>query len=125
MKYNTILQIDDDLDDCEFFREALESVSGTNYIAMHNPLEVVEELRKSKVVPDLILLDINMPKMSGSTLLSLLRNENSTRSTPVIIFSTSPHSERNKTDNLNVLEYIVKPNTFQDLTRVIKRILSA
>ncbi|MCG9790876.1 response regulator [Flavobacterium algicola] len=123
MKYNTILHIDDDLDDCEFFKEALQSICEASYLAINNPCEALEKLKNNKLKPDLILLDINMPQMDGCSLLKAIRNNLATVNIPIIIFSTSPNESKNLTSDLDVMYYITKPYNFDDLKKVIRKIL--
>lgn len=123
MKYKTILQIDDDIDDRGFFKEALESVSDSQYIGLNSAVEALKQLSEKKLQPDLIVLDINMPKMDGITLLKFLRADSKIEYIPVIIFSTCPDDFRNGTSDLGILDYVTKPYNFGDLKLVLKQIL--
>lgn len=123
MKFDTILQIDDDIDDCLFFKDALESISDALYVAEHDPVAALDKLIKKEIKPDLILLDINMPKMDGGSLLSKLRANKNTINLPVIILSTSPMMQYNQTAELNVLNYFVKPCDFNDLKKLVRNIM--
>ncbi len=63
-----------------------------------------------QVCPDLILLDINMPKMNGLELLKTIRSDSKLKSLSVIVLTTSDN-EKDKMEayNLNVAGYILKP----------------
>ena len=72
--------------------------------------------------PDLILLDLNMPRKGGFEVLSELRCNESLSSLPVVVFSSSAlPSDRRKALALGALGYITKPRSFEGLVEAIKR----
>jgi len=72
-------------------------------------------------VPDLILLDMLMPKLSGIETLEILKREERTRGIPVVILSnTSDQSDRDKARDLGAADYLVKASlSLQELGRKI------
>jgi CheY-like chemotaxis protein len=75
--------------------------------------KIEEENLESK--PDVILLDLNMPKMNGIELLSVIRNSNYWRNTKVFVLTTSEEQEdRVQSLKLGVSGYIVKPLKFNN-----------
>jgi CheY-like chemotaxis protein len=73
--------------------------------------------------PDLILLDLNMPRMDGRQVLALLKNDASLRRIPVVVLTSS----QNQTDvesayELQVNCYITKPTDFDEFMSVVKTI---
>ena len=77
-------------------------------------------------VPDIIILDLNMPKMSGWALLSRLRqNPPTKRWQPVIIISAQNELESfQKGINLEADHYLTKPFTVDDILRSIKTMIA-
>lgn len=126
----TILLADDDPDDRLLVREAFEE----NHLL--NPLHTVgdgEELmdylyRRGKfaataVRPNLILLDLNMPRKSGMEALREIKSDASLRTIPVIVLTTSKAEEDIlKTYDLGVNSFIVKPVTFDSLVDLVKQL---
>jgi CheY-like chemotaxis protein len=112
----TILLVDDDEVDVMNVQRAFRRNNIINpfYVA-HNGLEALELLRGEEVPRDrrLVLLDLNMPKMSGLEFLREVRADPELRLLTVIVLTTSD-DERDKVEayNLNVAGYIVKPVTF-------------
>lgn len=83
--------------------------------------ELLSELRRlandpSDVMPSLVLLDLNMPRLDGRRALQAVRNDESIRHLPVVVFSTSD-SRRDILDayRLGANLYVVKPVEFKDL----------
>lgn len=73
--------------------------------------------------PDLIILDLNLPKKSGREVLLEVKKNDEFAHIPVIIFSTSS----NKTDiseaySLNANSYLIKPNTYEELLVQLERL---
>jgi len=122
MKYKNILQIDDDFDDCEFFQQALESVSNAVYMALHNPVEALQKLTNREIKPDIIFLDINMPLMTGIELLAEIKKTESIKNIPVILFSTGP-APIAYPKVLGAEDYWTKPNNFNELKNLLKDIV--
>lgn len=118
MKYKNILQIDDDCDDCEFFEEALKTVSDAAYTAVHNPIDALNKLINKEVVPDLIIVDINMPFMTGPELILEIKKRQAIKDIPVIILSTSSLCTAGSKFS-GAEKHLVKPNTFSDLRDLI------
>lgn len=71
----------------------------------------------------LVLLDLNMPKMSGTEFLQQLRSDPELRSTPVIVLTTSDE-DKDKVEayELNVAGYIIKPVTFTKFVETLATI---
>jgi CheY-like chemotaxis protein len=123
-----ILLVEDDEVDVMNIRRAFKKNNIVNplYLAT-NGLEALAVLRQeSKTDPAmplarrLILLDLNMPRMNGIEFLRELRLDESLRSIPVIVLTTS-NEDRDKVEayNLNVAGYILKPVTFSNFVEVV------
>ena len=118
-----ILLVEDDQVDIMNVRRAFDKnrISNPLYVA-HDGVDALRMLRTGAVPPDrrLILLDLNMPKMSGIEFLRELRADSALAATPVVVLTTS-NDERDKVDayNLNVAGYLLKPVTFINFVEVM------
>jgi CheY-like chemotaxis protein len=76
--------------------------------------------------PDLILLDVMMPKISGFDVLDILRNTPETANIKVIMLTAlGQETDRKKAENLGVDDYLVKSEVvLNDIIQDIKRVLS-
>ena len=124
-----ILMVDDNPGDIDLAREALEEgkVSNTLHIA-HDGIEALAFLRRQGKYaavprPDLILLDLNMPRMSGQETLAEIKKDSTLMRIPVVILTTS-QAERDVTAsyNLHANCYIIKPVDFGQFMSVVKAI---
>jgi CheY-like chemotaxis protein len=115
-KILNILLVEDDQVDVMNVKRAFERNRITNplFVAADG-IEGLEMLRSGKVPTErrLILLDLNMPRMSGIEFLKELRADEELHLTPVVVLTTSD-DERDKINayNLNVAGYLLKPVTF-------------
>src|SRR5690348_7641633 len=83
---------DDDLDDVEFFQIALSEICDTCSLTVSNDgAELLKQLIActDSHTPDIIFLDVNMPKVNGLEALEAIRNAPRFRSVPVVVYSTS------------------------------------
>lgn len=122
----TILLADDDADDCLLFKDALgELPLDTQLSTVPNGEQLMTVLNQMEPLPDLLFLDLNMPRKNGfDCLLEIKRNER-LRRLPVIILSTSV--EENMVNLLyasGAEYYICKPNEFSQLVSVIHSALT-
>lgn len=90
----TVFLIDDDDDDREIFEEALNSLEfDVAYQEAADGLEALEKLKNPNFKkPDIIFLDLNMPKMDGRQFLLEIKKCEEFRHIPIIIYSTSSNS---------------------------------
>jgi two-component system response regulator len=122
-----ILLADDSENEAELTRIGFKK-SGLRYNLHHvvNGLECLDFLRKqgeyAKVpTPDLILLDLNMPLMTGRELLAEIKADEILASIPVVILSTSPQDEEIlKMYRMGCSSYIVKPVDFNRFLQIIR-----
>lgn len=84
-----VLCIDDDRDDTDFFREALKSVDPEAQCLTANDGLTALKILRSETQPDVIFLDINMPRMSGKEVLVQIKKSYKLSQIPIIIYSTS------------------------------------
>jgi CheY-like chemotaxis protein len=112
-----ILLIDDDLDDHELFNEAISEIN-PGYIrkmAM-NGEEALNLLRTEDNLPDLIFLDLNMPRLNGKNCLAEIKKDDRLKNIPVIIFSTSSSpKDIEETRQLGAVGFFTKPSNFLEL----------
>lgn len=128
----TILMADDDLDDCEFARRALEEARVLNPIRfVHNGEQLLDYLyrRGSFTDPDdsptpaLILLDLNMPRVDGREALESIKADPRLRKIPVIALTTSSAEEDiHRSYDLGVNSYITKPVSFRSMVDVMSTV---
>lgn len=118
--------VDDDTDDIEIFREALKEVDETaHFISARDGVEALSLLLADNVEkPDLIFLDLNMPKLNGKQCLKILKKDPELNNIPVIIYTTSKLDEdKEETNHLGASSFITKPNTFMEIRKTIAVIL--
>ena len=85
-KIRTILYIEDDAVVLKAYQKRLQQ-AGFHVIPAHDGLEAIKRL--STIVPDLVLLDLVMPRFSGSEVLQFIRTHQTLASIPVIVLSTN------------------------------------
>lgn len=79
--------------------------------------------RESYPLPDLVLLDLAMPKMSGVEVLKWIRQQTVVKKTRVLIFTSSEKPEDFRAANeIGADGYLLKPTKFDDLKKLVKQI---
>jgi CheY-like chemotaxis protein len=121
-----ILVIDDDVDDFDIIAEAIRTVKPSAKLAhCDDPEECLMELQRLQLLPTLILLDINMPKMTGVQFLQEFRKNISLSKIPVVILSTLNEQEQKKNcASLGAVNFISKGKTWQELIEIANTIIS-
>lgn len=123
MEGKNLFLIDDDPDDVEIFEYALKTIDPT--VHLFTAIDGEDALQKLSIVtPDLIFLDLNMPKVNGMQCLVELRKMKHLDSTPIIIYTTSGDSaDKDKTLHLGATCFFTKPAEFDILRRSLKYIM--
>lgn len=118
----TILVVEDNPIDLVLVRDLLK-VSGYEVIEAIDGEQGVELARKNK--PDLILMDIMMPKMDGYAACSAIKMDNTTKKIPVVMLTSLDYDlNRVLAGKLSADGYLDKPITRQKLLDVIQPFLS-
>src|SRR5215203_1720242 len=119
MQVRKILLADDDAEDISVIRDAMTLLNVNDIIwpALNGELawNILQKNFESSLIPCLIVLDLNMPKMNGTQTLSKIKNDNRFKEIPVIIYSTSINPlEKEKCILLGAHSYITKPVSFEE-----------
>jgi CheY-like chemotaxis protein len=128
MKYYKILLVDDDMDDRMLFQQTLEEIDPA--IRVHdveNGLDMVDWLDRcsDKDLPDLVILDQIMPKMTGKESLIFLKESPRYKYIPVILYSTFQVKDfLNSCRELGALDVVAKPDTIQAYRNMIGQFIS-
>jgi CheY-like chemotaxis protein len=127
-----ILMADDDEDDILLVRDAFEQSKLLNdFYTVLDGMELMDYLKQrgkyadpsAAPRPDIILLDLNMPKKDGREALQEIKTDPSLRDIPVIVLTTSNlHEDILKTYKDGGNSFITKPVTFQSLCEVIQKL---
>lgn len=120
-----IFLADDDRDDVEFFTLALEEICSSFTLNVSgNGEELIHNLQTATPPPDIIFIDVNMPRMDGLSALEAIRKMPALDSVPVIVYSTSSNRlsiSRAYENKANY--YFIKPVSFESLKAHIKQLL--
>lgn len=124
-----ILLIEDNAGDVRLLQEALKESSSPNHLhAVSDGVEGLAFLKKqgkwtSAPRPDLIILDLNLPRKDGREVLSELKEDPDLKRIPVVVLTTSKAPEDIlKTYNFHANCYITKPVDLDEFYRVVKSI---
>ena len=122
MAYHLLLA-DDDTDDCIFFKEVLEELSiDAKLTTVKDGIELMHFLNQNADnLPDVLFLDLNMPRKKGSDCLCEIKSNEKLKQLPVIIYSTSfdPVIAASLYEN-GAHYYICKPADFTELIKTIR-----
>ena len=119
----SILLADDDPDDRFLFEEALSVADASVQLEVAvDGVDALEKLRSASGLPDVIFMDVNMPRMNGIDCLREL-NGSTLKHIPVIMYSTSSHYQKECFEN-GAIDYIEKPSDFEKLCTKLKMVLS-
>jgi CheY-like chemotaxis protein len=129
MSERSILLVEDNLGDVRLTREALrEADVAVELTAVPDGEQALAFLRAEgehagATRPDLILLDLNLPKKNGLEVLEEIKRDPALRSTPVIMLTTSSSARDVEASyDRGVNCYVVKPLDLDDFTRLVQAI---
>jgi CheY-like chemotaxis protein len=121
-----ILIVDDDEDDRDLLSDALHEIDpNIKCLVARNGQEAFLGLSLHHYPePDLIFLDLNMPRLDGMQFLRVLKKDRSLQHIPVVIYSTSKLvEEKEECMHLGAVHFITKPSSFRELRRLISDVL--
>lgn len=124
-----IFLTDDDADDCLLFSEALHEIYSQDearLIIANDGVKLMQALDESvPPPPEVIFLDLNMPRKDGFECLDEIRRDPKLKDIPVVIYSTSSNNDIvNRTYQQGANYYICKPQSYNLLKRTIQFVLS-
>ncbi|WP_019010741.1 response regulator [Deinococcus aquatilis] len=125
----TVLLVEDELADALMFQEMLEEVSAdVSFHHVVNGQEALHFLNRAEgyvavPIPDLIVLDLNMPVMNGHDFLRRAKSLDGLRRIPVLVLSTSDDpNDIHRSYDRQASGYVVKPSTYAEYTRIMATI---
>jgi CheY-like chemotaxis protein len=125
----SVLLVEDDPGDVLIAREAMAAGQlSTTLNVVSDGVEAIEYLRRKDGFtdaqrPDLILLDLNLPRMSGHEVLAEVKNDPELRRIPVVVLTTSQAQEDiAKSYDLHASVHVSKPVDFDEFAGVVKQI---
>ncbi|MDN3493713.1 response regulator [Winogradskyella bathintestinalis] len=121
-----LLLADDDIDDCDFFKEAIDEIGQLTLSILNDGVELMNFLLAEPANrPNLIFLDLNMPKKSGMECMEEIKSINKLKDIPIIIYSTSlDRTVVNHLYEMGAHHYIQKPGEFSNIKKVVEKAIS-
>jgi two-component system response regulator len=129
MKEKTMLLVEDNADDVALTIRALKMNHLLNKVVVaRDGAEALELLTGTETsppmtLPEMILLDLNLPKLSGLEVLQQIRSNERTKLLPVVVLTTSDEDrDRIESYRLGANSYISKPVTFEEFSKAVKQL---
>lgn len=119
-----ILYAEDDEDDFDSIKDALSQITD-DYTLVHarHGQEVLHFLEEEKLLPSVIVLDLNMPIMDGKETLQWLKSHEEYKHLPIMIFTTSSREDDIKLCQTHKCSFFRKPTLYRDLLHVAQIML--
>ena len=124
-----ILLVDDNIGDVVLTKEALKGADFTNRVSIaRDGFEALDFLRQAgkfanAPTPDLILLDINMPRKNGCEVLSEIRRDEALKLIPIVILTSSESEDDiRRAYELGANCYVTKPADLDEMVKIVQAI---
>jgi CheY-like chemotaxis protein len=126
MLAHTVLVVDDNIDELQIIRRVLSKAGDRiKMMAFSSAEAAIEALRKEKVIPSLVLLDLKLPGMSGIDALRVIRCDMRLKNIPVVICSNSTlESDMQRAMDAGADKFLHKAFDVGQFTKDINIILS-
>lgn len=121
------LAVEDDPNDAIFLQRAFQKLGfGESLKILPDGQEARDYLSgRSNAVPDVIILDLKLPRLNGLEFLTWLRTDTRLASSPVVVLTSSANlGDIDRAKSLGVISYFVKPSGFEPLLQCAKEILA-
>ncbi|MBL7932255.1 MAG: response regulator [Bacteroidia bacterium] len=119
-----LLIIDDDADDHFLLRKAIDATIPQAIVeSLYDGSEALQFLENCTTLPNLVFLDLNMPVVSGTSTIKLIREKDYLKDLPIIVLTTS-NSERDRTESmkLGASDFYSKPFNQHDLVKIVEEV---
>ena len=121
---NILLIEDDEIEVMKFNRVLSGLKCNHKIIEANNGEEAIEILKVKEVVPDIIVLDLNMPKINGIEFLGVLKADDYLKYIPAIILTTSNnHKDVLECYRIGIAGYVLKPLKYEDYVDRITKLI--
>ncbi|MEJ8639325.1 MULTISPECIES: response regulator [Streptomyces] len=119
-----VLLVEDDLADAMLIGDALSERGARNLTQVEDGMAALDYLRDSENrKPDLIVLDLNMPRMNGRELLAIIKEDQALRTIPVVVLTTSAAPDDvTGAYQSHANAYVTKPVNLDDFNRAVQSI---
>lgn len=126
LRNQLLFLVDDDMDDHEIFKSALAKVDGDlALLTATNGYEALNVLSTADTLPDYIFVDLNMPRMNGLQFLQEIKQTETLKDIPVIIYSTSSNpGDIAKTKEMGAVSFVTKPSRFSELCNLLQSLIT-
>ena len=120
----TVLVVDDEPDNRDIMRVIVEEIVGCRATVAKDGQEALEEVRDRR--PDLILLDLMLPKIDGYQVMRTLRSDPQTSNIPVIaITAMAQPKDRERAVDAGAVDFIDKPFDLDEVADKIRAVLDS
>ncbi|MEU9189078.1 response regulator [Streptomyces sp. NPDC048484] len=119
-----VLLVEDDLADAMLIEEALSERGARNLVQVTDGVAALEHLRTPGTPrPDLIVLDLNMPRMNGRDLLKVLKSDDDLQTIPVVVLTTSTAPDDvTGAYSSHANAYVTKPVNLEEFEQAVRSI---
>ena len=120
-----LLLADDDADDRELFSEAISEIDPSIILMMVEDGEkLMKQLKEARSIPDIIFLDLNMPRKNGKECLLEIQYYDYLQKIPIIIYSTSiSNKDIHESWSKDVMGFMRKPDSYIKLKEFVKKVI--
>ena len=118
----SLLFVDDDSDDTFLFREILAEVNPSLlFTSAVNGEDALQKLTApGALLPQLIFMDLNMPRMGGKECVSAIKGHDNLKHIPVIMYTTSSYAkDKEEALQAGATYYITKPSSYKELKETL------
>jgi CheY-like chemotaxis protein len=120
-----VMIVDDDPDDIHLYCDLLEAIDpAINVKTFLQSPEALSYLLETKSLPDLVILDLNMPRIGGLDFLAKIRSEDSLKRLHVVVITTTCTEENTKAVLALRTACLRKQHSFENFKILLKRLLT-